>query len=616
MKPHRQNKGEKSYKDLIVTTSWDDGSVSDIKLSSLLEKYSLKATFYVTKSYRYLERYLTSGEIIELGNKHEIGAHTLTHPDLDKISTKRAEDEILGSNEYLENVLHREVKMFCYPRERYNDEIIRIVKKAGFIGARTCSHGGFDMPNDPYKWQITLHASNGSPRMTFRIWRINRLSVKSLIDWEIRAKELFDLALERGGVYHLWGHASEFEKKDEWDKLGRVFKYISNREEVRYMTNGEIIDGLTMKRALVVRAYEEGAENELFELEKAVWGEKVPNKERWMEGWKWMYIDNPAGASIIWLAWHDGVLVGQYPLVMETIKIGEEIVMGAQIADTMTHPEYRRQGMAFALGEKALSQLRKEGGSCVIGFPTTQAYKLHMKSGWLDICAFQIMVKPLNLNSILRSYLPSNKFLLKISTGIGSLILKMLISNEKPPKADELIITKISYFDNRFDDFWKKVSNDYNIIVVRNKKYLNWRYVDVPTADYSIYVAERKGEICGYVVLGYYKRGDLMLGCIYDIITPLNQEDVLHCLISKAIDHFKDEKVDCVFYEMVGPKIYRKIFLKNGFIPYFWSKSRFIAYNASYNISQMFLKNPKNWFVQLGDLPRVYQEPSYENRIS
>ena len=241
MKLHKENKGEKSYKNLVVTTSWDDGSVSDIKLSNLLEKYSLKATFYITKSYRYLERPLNSKEIIELSKKHEIGAHTLTHPDLDKIGIKNARDEILGSKEYLENILGRDVKMFCYPQGKYNDKIIRIVKKAGFVGARTCDHGDFGMPNDPYKWQITLHASNGSPLMTFRIWRINHLSVKSLMDWEIRAKELFDLALKRGGVYHLWGHGSEFEEKNEWDKLERVFKYISNREGGRYMTNGEVL---------------------------------------------------------------------------------------------------------------------------------------------------------------------------------------------------------------------------------------------------------------------------------------------------------------------------------------------------------------------------------------
>lgn len=361
-----------------------------------------------------------------------------------------------------------------------------------------------------------------------------------------------------------------------------------------------------MKRTWSIGAYEEGAENEMFELDKVVWKEAVPNKERWMEGWRWMFIDNPAGASIIWLARHDGKLVGQYPLVRMNMKIGEEIIMGAQIADTMTHPEYRRQGIAFALGEKALSQLRGEGVSFAIGFPNTQAYPLHMKSGWLDICAFQVMVKPLNLKNIFRSYLSSNKFLLTTSTGVGNLILKTLFMIKKSPKVDGLTVTRISHFDDRFNDFWKKVSNDYNIIVVRNKKYLNWRYVDVPNNDYSVYVAERKKEICGYVVLGQYKRGDLMFGHIYDIIAPLNQEDVLHYLISKAVDHFKEEKMDAVSTQMVVPKIYRKIFWKNGFIPYFISKYLFIVYNASPKLSQSLLKNPKNWFIQPGDLPKVY----------
>ena len=241
--PHWANNGDEMLNQkLVVTTSWDDGSVSDLKLHRLLDKYSLKSTFYITKSYQHIERGLTADEIIELSQKHEIGAHTLTHPDLDKIDPKRAEDEILGSKEYLENLLGIEIKMFCYPRGKFNDEIIKIVEKAGFIGARTCKHGNFNKPNDACKWHITLHASNGSPLTTLKICTSNHLSVKSLIDWGVRAKKLFDIALETGGVYHLWGHSSEIETKNEWDKLEEVFSYISNRDGVRYITNRNVFE--------------------------------------------------------------------------------------------------------------------------------------------------------------------------------------------------------------------------------------------------------------------------------------------------------------------------------------------------------------------------------------
>ena len=239
MKTLEHNKGKK-HKILIVTTSWDDGQKIDLKLSELLTKYGVKGTFYITKSYRDP---LEKRDVIEINRDHEIGAHTLSHVDLPDIPLSEAKREIEGSKEYIEELVGHNIKMFCYPFGRYNKEIKNIVKDAGFIGARTCIHGDFGMPRDPYEWQITLHASNGSPLMTFKIWRINCLSIKSLLDWETRAKELFDLALERGGIYHLWGHGYEYEKRNERDKLERVFKYISNREGVRYIANGRILEG-------------------------------------------------------------------------------------------------------------------------------------------------------------------------------------------------------------------------------------------------------------------------------------------------------------------------------------------------------------------------------------
>ena len=241
----RANKRKKSYTDLVVTTSWDDGQKIDLKLAELLMRYGIKGTFYITKSYQYP---LKKDEVLKIAEKHEIGAHTLNHIALTKVPISGAKREIEKSKAYVEEIVCHDIDMFCYPFGRYNNKIKKIVESAGFVGARTCNHGDFGMPKDPYEWQITLHASNGSPRMTFKIWRNNRISVRSLIDWEIRAKELFDLALEKGGVYHLWGHGYEYEKRNEWDKLERVFKYISNREGVKYMTNGEVVEELYEKK--------------------------------------------------------------------------------------------------------------------------------------------------------------------------------------------------------------------------------------------------------------------------------------------------------------------------------------------------------------------------------
>ena len=368
-----------------------------------------------------------------------------------------------------------------------------------------------------------------------------------------------------------------------------------------------IVSGdLNMNQTWSIRISEEGDEDEIFELTKAVLGERVPEKARWMRGWRWMHLDNPAGISRIWLAGDGSKIVSQYPVIREDMKIGEEIIKGAQLVDTMTHPQYRRQGICSTLGKKALTEMEKGEIHLVYCFPTQQVYPLHIKSGWLDVCAFQVMFKPLNLKNILQKYFVRNRLLLNIFTVGGIIIIRALFRSKKVPEEDMLKVRKISHFDDSINEFWNTVSNDYNIIGRRDKKYLNWRYVDAPNADYTIYVAEEGGRICGYVILGCKDVDGLIFGHIYDIIAPTSREDIIQCLIAKAIEYFRDAKVDAISSQMVPNKIYHKALLKNGFIPRFRSKGRFIAYNASTKLSKAYLKNPKNWFIQLGDLPGIY----------
>jgi peptidoglycan-N-acetylglucosamine deacetylase len=224
---------------LLVTTSWDDGDILDLKIAELLNKYGLKGTFYIPKSYSKLS--LSSHDLLEIDRIHELGAHTLSHPILTGCSTAKAEKEISGSKAYLEEIAGHKIEMFCYPAGRYNLEVKSLVKKAGFIGARTCQPSDSIPLADPFEWPITLQASDASHRLTFEIWRRSRLSLSSLFDWPVRARSLFDIAVKKGGIFHLWGHSTEIQGQGDWDKLDGVLRYISNNNAATYLTNGMII---------------------------------------------------------------------------------------------------------------------------------------------------------------------------------------------------------------------------------------------------------------------------------------------------------------------------------------------------------------------------------------
>jgi peptidoglycan/xylan/chitin deacetylase (PgdA/CDA1 family) len=72
----------------------------------------------------------------------EIGAHTVTHPDLSQLDYARCLDEIGGSRRDLEGILNARVTTFAYPFCRYGPAARAAVEAAGFDSAVTCQGAG------------------------------------------------------------------------------------------------------------------------------------------------------------------------------------------------------------------------------------------------------------------------------------------------------------------------------------------------------------------------------------------------------------------------------------------------------------------------------------------
>ena len=224
---------------LIVTTSWDDGSVLDLKLAEMLTKYGIKGTFYIPKSHKNVTP-LRRADIVKLAAEHEVGAHTVNHPHLTQIPPAEAKTEIIDSKIYLEEILGKKIRMFSYPFGEYNEAIKGILKDCGFIGARTVKPVQPGDIFDPFEFGITVFASNGR--------LIEMVKTSPELDWEPKAKKLFDTALENGGIWHIWSHSWDIDNHGEWDKLDRILKYVANKPDVLYATNGETIDTVSGKQ--------------------------------------------------------------------------------------------------------------------------------------------------------------------------------------------------------------------------------------------------------------------------------------------------------------------------------------------------------------------------------
>lgn len=141
----------------LVCIFFDDGWQNQYNVAlPILLFNDFKATFgiitdYIATGYEFHE-YMTEEELHELvGYGMEITSHSETHPDLTgDLTNEQLRDEIIGSKQHLEQ-MGFESRTFVYPFFEYNDEIVGIVKEAGYICARSGGH----IQKEPYDLNTT-----------------------------------------------------------------------------------------------------------------------------------------------------------------------------------------------------------------------------------------------------------------------------------------------------------------------------------------------------------------------------------------------------------------------------------------------------------------------------
>lgn len=110
----------------------------------LLKRYQIPATFFiytkgVTDGYR---DFMTWDEVRKLvSSGMTIGAHTVSHSNLTKLSLNELSHEVLDGKKKLEDNLGIPITVFAYPYGVYNDTVINFLKTSGFVAAFTLDKG-------------------------------------------------------------------------------------------------------------------------------------------------------------------------------------------------------------------------------------------------------------------------------------------------------------------------------------------------------------------------------------------------------------------------------------------------------------------------------------------
>jgi peptidoglycan/xylan/chitin deacetylase (PgdA/CDA1 family) len=230
----------------FITTSWDDGHPADKRLSALLAKYDLEATFYIPRS-NDEHPVMEEKEIEALSRHFEIGGHTLHHVNLNKVPLPVAIHEIRGCFRWLQDTIGKDPVSFCPPYGAYGERRLDVIAAAGFRTIRTTELLSTRIPAMPLL-HTTLQAFPHSG-FTYLKHLVLRRRFGNFVRWHRSgyANDLFHLLdhyLEdidaNGGCFHLWGHSWEIEEYGLWDTMDQIFRRIARLPGFSYVANKDL----------------------------------------------------------------------------------------------------------------------------------------------------------------------------------------------------------------------------------------------------------------------------------------------------------------------------------------------------------------------------------------
>ena len=210
---------------VAVTLGWDDGTVHDRRLVERLNHFGVPATFFLNSGKFGLSAqdsgfkdYISAAEVPQLYAGHEVGSHTVDHPDLRELADVAIADQVLRDRRALEELTGAPVQGFASP---FRSQDARVEAVLADVGIRYSRGPGTDRsgrpPVDPLAWVPAAHCLDDLGPL---------LSDPS-----------------PGSVFLIWGHSYEYDEIGDWGRLDDLLRLLTG-SGAWLATHMQVLDAL------------------------------------------------------------------------------------------------------------------------------------------------------------------------------------------------------------------------------------------------------------------------------------------------------------------------------------------------------------------------------------
>jgi GNAT superfamily N-acetyltransferase len=356
---------------------------------------------------------------------------------------------------------------------------------------------------------------------------------------------------------------------------------------------------VTLPPDLIVRRAEPDDVPGILALFRVVFGRDL-SPERYL--WKVRGLSSWPGHA--WVAASGAEIVSHYGCTPVRMTIEGRTMMAAHGSDAMTHPRFRRHGVMTALQKAALAAWSEAGFALAYALPTgstsvsgtESAYGY--KPGWASMFPLQWVRQPLRFDRLLarRVRVPSA---VAATARTAAWAYARWFANV--PQSSDITVSEVSTANADLDAIWTRVAQSIHASVVRDREWVQRRYLSDPDRRYRLLVAS-DGKPIGFAVWKMTADRDRSTGWIVDLCARTTQG--ASALVAAIVSYCRREGADDIRAVVPRAGVMQQLLRAHGFLRASGGFQLFAIALAPW-IDLPALANPERWHVSGGDFDVV-----------
>jgi hypothetical protein len=212
-----------------LVMSYDDGSEHDRRLVEIFNRYGIRASFHLNSEKLGRAHHVRAEEVRSLYRGHEVSCHSVSHPELTRLSDDAVRWEIGRDREVLQQLTGGPVRGLAYPFGAYDRRVMALLAELGIEYARTVNaRDDFGISEDFLAWETSGH-HRAAMELGQRFLAADGSEPRLLYIW--------------GHSYELDGFMSADPTKD-WRYMEDFCRLMQANDSIFYATTIEIVDYL------------------------------------------------------------------------------------------------------------------------------------------------------------------------------------------------------------------------------------------------------------------------------------------------------------------------------------------------------------------------------------